>query len=106
VLKQKYLTGSGGSGAATKTKSNNGGGGLELHPVPSSSKARLVTEAHLLMQLKHPNVVKCFGTFWENGSQYIVLESCEGGDLRSLINKYVKILFPLSYRPRIIVATL
>ena len=54
------------------------------------TKKLLTNEVSLLQQLNHPNVIKCFGSFWDSDSShlYIVLEYCDSGDLRGLINRY------------------
>lgn len=46
-----------------------------------------MNEVTLLTRLKHPNIVECFGSFWDSvrGSLYVVLEYARGGDLHSLI---------------------
>lgn len=46
-----------------------------------------MSEVNLLMQSDHPNIIKCFGHFFEesNNSIYIVLEYCECGDLGHMI---------------------
>ena len=46
-----------------------------------------MNEVTLLTRLKHPHIVECFGSFWDNvrGSLYVVLEYATGGDLHSLI---------------------
>lgn len=56
----------------------------------STSKLMVETEARLLGKLAHPNVVSCYGSFWDDDLKalHIVLEYCEGGDLRGLINRF------------------
>ncbi|CAM9182119.1 unnamed protein product, partial [Ectocarpus fasciculatus] len=56
----------------------------------SISHTAVQTEVKLLEQLNHPNVVKCFGSFWDDDTRalHIVLEFCDGGDLRGLINRH------------------
>ncbi|XP_043988696.1 serine/threonine-protein kinase Nek5-like isoform X11 [Gambusia affinis] len=43
-------------------------------------------EVTLLSQMKHPNIVSFIATFQEQGSLYIVMEYCDGGDLLKKIS--------------------
>ncbi|XP_072017066.1 mitogen-activated protein kinase kinase kinase 20-like [Amphiura filiformis] len=47
-------------------------------------------ELELLSKLKHPYVVKLFGVVNEIPDFFLVLELCEGGSLRSYLNKHKK----------------
>ena len=49
-------------------------------------------QVHLLQSLKHPNIIKCYGSFWSHpaagsGVFHMVLEFAERGDLASLISR-------------------
>ena len=48
----------------------------------------IMNEVNLLSQLNHPNVVRCEGFFRDEGrnSLFIVLEYCQGGDLKALLD--------------------
>ncbi|MBK8138259.1 MAG: protein kinase [Chloroflexi bacterium] len=46
---------------------------------------RFVREADALRQLNHPNIVKAFAHFEEDGDQYIVMEYVAGKDLSDLL---------------------
>ncbi|KAM9607077.1 serine/threonine-protein kinase Nek1 isoform 8-T10 [Trichechus inunguis] len=50
-------------------------------------------EVAVLANMKHPNVVQYRESFEENGSLYIVMDYCEGGDLFKRINAQKGILF-------------
>ena len=56
----------------------------------SISHKDVQNEVKLLEQLKHKNVVKCYGSFWDEDTRalHIILEYCDGGDLRGLINRH------------------
>ncbi|XP_045687284.1 serine/threonine-protein kinase Nek1 isoform X3 [Phyllostomus hastatus] len=51
-------------------------------------------EVAVLANMKHPNIVQYRESFEENGSLYIVMDYCEGGDLFKRINAQKGILFP------------
>ncbi|XP_038610880.1 serine/threonine-protein kinase Nek1 isoform X3 [Tachyglossus aculeatus] len=51
-------------------------------------------EVAVLANMKHPNIVLYRESFEENGSLYIVMDYCEGGDLFKRINAQKGILFP------------
>uniref|UniRef100_G1P714 non-specific serine/threonine protein kinase n=1 Tax=Myotis lucifugus TaxID=59463 RepID=G1P714_MYOLU len=50
-------------------------------------------EVAVLANMKHPNIVQYRESFEENGSLYIVMDYCEGGDLFKRINTQKGILF-------------
>lgn len=50
-------------------------------------------EVAVLAKMKHPNIVQYRESFEENGSLYIVMDYCEGGDLFKRINAQKGILF-------------
>ena len=45
-------------------------------------------QVRLLQSLDHPNIIKCYGSFWSNPARvfHMVLEFAERGDLAMLIN--------------------
>ncbi|XP_024424722.2 serine/threonine-protein kinase Nek1 isoform X3 [Desmodus rotundus] len=51
-------------------------------------------EVAVLANMKHPNIVQYRESFEENGSLYIVMDYCEGGDLFKRINAQKGVLFP------------
>ncbi|XP_066243968.1 serine/threonine-protein kinase Nek1 isoform X2 [Saccopteryx leptura] len=50
-------------------------------------------EVAVLANMKHPNIVQYKESFEENGSLYIVMDYCEGGDLFKRINAQKGVLF-------------
>ena len=46
-------------------------------------KRDILNEVRLLQMVDHPNVIKCYGHFWEvnTGSLFMILEFIDGGDL-------------------------
>mmetsp|Transcript_5085 Transcript_5085/g.11200 ORF Transcript_5085/g.11200 Transcript_5085/m.11200 type:complete len:317 (+) Transcript_5085:241-1191(+) len=52
-------------------------------------KRDIMNEVRLLEKANHPNVIKCFGHFWEvsSGSLFMVLEYVDGGDLYNMLLK-------------------
>jgi serine/threonine protein kinase len=46
---------------------------------------RILTEVELLRKLDHPNIVRCIDFFSDSGRFYIVLEACEGKNLRDYV---------------------
>jgi serine/threonine protein kinase len=48
-------------------------------------------EAFALSQLSHPNIVSFVELVECKTSSYLVMEYCEGGDLRTLLNSYVEL---------------
>ena len=58
----------------------------------------MLNEVKLLRKVDHPNVVKCFGHFWEPSKQslFVVLEFVDGGDLYAEIIRRKQDKAPLS----------
>jgi len=56
-----------------------------LHSLPLTLGAAF--QVHLLQSLNHPNIIKCYGSFWSHpgGTFHMVLEFADGGDLATLI---------------------
>lgn len=54
---------------------------MNLVKLKSKMKRDFTKEASLLMSLDHPNIIKCFDAFINNGFLYIVMELAEKGDL-------------------------
>ena len=52
-------------------------------------KRDIMNEVKLLEKANHPNVIKCFGHFWDinSGSLFMVLEYVDGGTLYSAVVK-------------------
>ena len=55
------------------------------------AKERMEKEAQVLKVINHPNVVKAYDSFEENGTYYIVLEYIEGESLKDRIKKEGKL---------------
>ena len=55
-------------------------------------KQQLVSEVNILKDLKNPNIVRYFDRIIDKSNQkiFIVMEYCEGGDLRKLIKNNCK----------------
>ena len=49
-------------------------------------KQKFIKEAKQLKSLNHPNIVKVYDVFEENGTAYYVMENIEGGSLKHLLN--------------------
>jgi serine/threonine protein kinase len=64
----------------TKTQRNTGVA-IKLYNGKSQSSLDLKTEAMILSQSDHPNIVKLFEVTKINGSMSLVLELCEGGSV-------------------------
>ncbi|KAL1772938.1 serine serine/threonine-protein kinase Nek1 [Sigmodon hispidus] len=67
----------------------------EINISRMSSKERQESrrEVAVLANMKHPNIVQYKESFEENGSLYIVMDYCEGGDLFKRINAQKGTLF-------------
>jgi serine/threonine protein kinase len=50
----------------------------------------LEDEVFVLRQLSHPNIVSFVDMVEARRYKYIIMEYCEGGDLRGLINQAIK----------------
>jgi serine/threonine-protein kinase len=55
---------------------------LERFPTPN-----LLRELRYLLTLNHPNITRCYALEHAREGRYLVLEYCEGGTLRELINQ-------------------
>ncbi|XP_027960204.1 serine/threonine-protein kinase Nek1 isoform X4 [Eumetopias jubatus] len=99
---EKYVRlqkiGEGSFGKAILVKSTEDGRQYvikEINISRMSSKEREESrrEVAVLANMKHPNIVQYRESFEENGSLYIVMDYCEGGDLFKRINAQKGILF-------------
>uniref|UniRef100_H0VWK7 non-specific serine/threonine protein kinase n=1 Tax=Cavia porcellus TaxID=10141 RepID=H0VWK7_CAVPO len=99
---EKYVRlqkiGQGSFGKAILVKSTEDGRQYvikEINISRMSSKEREESrrEVAVLANMKHPNIVQYKESFEENGSLYIVMDYCEGGDLFKRINAQKGILF-------------
>uniref|UniRef100_A0A8C9DQR8 non-specific serine/threonine protein kinase n=1 Tax=Prolemur simus TaxID=1328070 RepID=A0A8C9DQR8_PROSS len=99
---EKYVRlqkiGEGSFGKAVLVKSTEDGRQYvikEINISRMSSKEREESrrEVAVLANMKHPNIVQYKESFEENGSLYIVMDYCEGGDLFKRINAQKGILF-------------
>lgn len=99
---EKYVRlqkiGEGSFGKAVLVKSTEDGRHYvikEINISRMSSKERQESrrEVAVLANMKHPNIVQYKESFEENGSLYIVMDYCEGGDLFKRINAQKGALF-------------
>ncbi|XP_006161514.2 serine/threonine-protein kinase Nek1 [Tupaia chinensis] len=99
---EKYIRlqkiGEGSFGKAILVKSTEDGRQYvikEINISSMSSKEREESrrEVAVLANMKHPNIVQYRESFEEDGSLYIVMDYCEGGDLFKRINAQKGILF-------------
>ncbi len=58
---------------------------IDLNRANESERIKAEEEVKILGSLNHPNIIKYYNSFWENGSLYMLTEYCEGGDLYTLI---------------------
>ncbi|XP_074085090.1 serine/threonine-protein kinase Nek1 isoform X12 [Macrotis lagotis] len=94
-----HKIGEGSFGKAILVKSKEDGKQYVLKEINisrMSSKERKESrrEVEVLANMKHPNIVLYRESFEENGSLYIVMDYCEGGDLYKRINAQKGVLFP------------
>ncbi|XP_043401900.1 serine/threonine-protein kinase Nek1 isoform X9 [Chelonia mydas] len=93
---QKIGEGSFGKAILVKAKENSRQYVVkEINISKMSNKEREESrrEVAVLANMKHPNIVLYRESFEENGSLYIVMDYCEGGDLFRRINAQKGILF-------------
>lgn len=55
--------------------------------IDQSSSLSFMHEAEILTMLNHPNIVKIYDIFSENGKMFIILEYCSGGSLKDVISQ-------------------
>ncbi|WP_009633990.1 serine/threonine-protein kinase [Synechocystis sp. PCC 7509] len=60
--------------------------------------AKFLREIHFLLSLQHPNVVTFQGLEHTSTGRYLVMDYCEGGNLRSLMNLEGKLSLSLSLK--------
>ena len=64
---------------------------IKQNPIPNTSKfLELQREKKLPLNLKHETIVQFFGSFKENGKEYLVSEFFEGTNLETLIKENIK----------------
>jgi serine/threonine-protein kinase len=68
---------------------------LETNRFPT---AKFLRELHFLISLQHPNVVTFQGLEYTSTGRYLVMDYCEGGSLRNLINREGKLSLALSLK--------
>jgi serine/threonine protein kinase len=56
---------------------------LEQHRFPTS---KFLRELRFLLTLQHPNIVSCYAIEHSRGNRYLVMEYCEAGTLREVLN--------------------
>ncbi|AFY71321.1 serine/threonine protein kinase [Thalassoporum mexicanum PCC 7367] len=56
---------------------------LDQHRFPTS---KFLRELRFLLTLQHPNIVSCYAIEHSRGNRYLVMEYCEAGTLRDLLN--------------------
>ncbi|XP_037382320.1 serine/threonine-protein kinase Nek1 isoform X3 [Talpa occidentalis] len=66
---------------------------INISRMSSKEREESRREVAVLENMKHPNIVQYKESFEENGSLYIVMDYCEGGDLFKRINAQKGILF-------------
>ncbi|XP_012580246.1 PREDICTED: serine/threonine-protein kinase Nek1 [Condylura cristata] len=66
---------------------------INISTMSSKEREESRREVAVLANMKHPNIVQYKESFEENGSLYIVMDYCEGGDLFKRINAQKGILF-------------
>ncbi|XP_007953099.1 serine/threonine-protein kinase Nek1-like, partial [Orycteropus afer afer] len=96
VRLQKIGEGSFGKAVLVKSKEDDRQYVIkEINISSMSNKERKESrrEVAVLANMKHPNIVQYRESFEENGSLYIVMDYCEGGDLFKRINAQKGILF-------------
>ena len=69
---------------------------IDISKLNEKEKEMSEQEGMILLKLKHPNIVKCYGFYYEKDKIIILIEYAEGGDLFNKIenqknkNKYFK----------------
>uniref|UniRef100_A0A8C2VTI4 non-specific serine/threonine protein kinase n=1 Tax=Chinchilla lanigera TaxID=34839 RepID=A0A8C2VTI4_CHILA len=66
---------------------------INISRMSSKEREESRREVAVLANMKHPNIVQYRESFEENGSLYIVMDYCEGGDLFKRINAQKGVLF-------------
>ncbi|XP_035153571.2 LOW QUALITY PROTEIN: serine/threonine-protein kinase Nek5 [Callithrix jacchus] len=66
---------------------------INFEKMPIQEKEASKKEVILLAKMKHPNIVAFFNSFQENGSLFIVMEDCDGGDLMKRISRQRGVFF-------------
>ncbi|XP_059958667.1 serine/threonine-protein kinase Nek1 isoform X5 [Mesoplodon densirostris] len=66
---------------------------INISSMSSKEREESRREVAVLANMKHPNIVQYRDSFEENGSLYIVMDYCEGGDLFKRINAQKGVLF-------------
>ncbi len=62
---------------------------MEKHHIIKEKKEKYVMmERDILNSLRHPNVIKLYGTFKDRDNLYFVLELAQGGELYDLIREH------------------
>ncbi|XP_067371099.1 serine/threonine-protein kinase Nek5 isoform X3 [Channa argus] len=93
--------GEGAFGKAFLVRDKGGGGGdrqcvvkqISFRKMSTREKEASKKEVILLSKMKHPNIVAFITSFEEQGSLYIVMEYCDGGDMMKKINMQRGVLF-------------
>ncbi|KGL80798.1 Serine/threonine-protein kinase Nek5, partial [Tinamus guttatus] len=66
---------------------------ISLTKMPVKEKAASQKEVILLAKMKHANIVTFYTSLQDENKLYIVMEYCDGGDLRTRINMQQGVLF-------------
>ena len=96
--------GEGGFGKTFKVinKKNNEIYVIKKIPIKDNDLEKIIKEAEILSKIHNENIVKYFDSFIDNKYFYIVMEYCQGLDLKKYINKYKKVKGNEKINPNII----
>ncbi len=66
---------------------------IDTHVLSPKSIRILEDESDIMRTLKnnpHPNIVRCYDVYHKYSSIYIIMEYCDSGDLKTILNKPIK----------------
>lgn len=64
---------------------------INLKNLNTAQQKEAFKEAKILKKVKHPNIIRYFQSFRDDGSLYIIMEYAEGGDLQKV--SFLSIIF-------------
>jgi len=61
---------------------------IPLHHMNAKSQKEAQQEVVLLKAVQHKSIIRYYGSFFERGALYIIMEYAEGGDLQQLLRRH------------------